>query len=299
MKSLLDSLDPEPTIVDELRERLSVKSAPPRQAGTPRGLKIVAGEDDLTPTKIADAAGEMLDGREIAQSSSIPEGPIVLQRHSDGSLKHQAKKFTAIIKQDGVVRFIDHPDVNAMPGPLAGNGRTFHQNMSHDPTLAEVLPDVAEREAKIDAAFGYSTPVYPIASGTFDGNSSLSRLAGSDPLYEEKMCFLEETRALREEMTKEHRGLADARALYALDEQLASILESAQLDLAAKKREIFELWADCANEGEGTAGTRARKRIEQFVRVRMPIDSPLAFTVDELAALNATIDAGERFAPYG
>jgi hypothetical protein len=272
--------------METLLGALDEPSKPTTPLRTDNGRQIIIVDDDVAVAELA----ESLDGRKLAQGSG--DDSMVLRRQRDGTLRYDAKKLTAVIREDGSVRFFEKLDVAAAPGPFVGNGRTAHQNAVGDPTLAEVLRKWSINELPLEPT---AVPTLPLMSGTFDITAPLQRLGGNDPLAHEKRCFLDDTRSLRESIAQEHRTLVEARALHALDQQLAAVLDDKRLNLIAKKRAIFELWADCSLENGGVA----RHRIESFVRAHMPRGSALAFSDDELDDLNSSIDAGERFLPYG
>ena len=82
----------------------------------------------------------------------------------------------------------------------------------------------------------------------------------------------------------------------------ADRLWSSGLEVAAKKRELFALWDDCAETGAPElveASQRARAFLVGFVNAKLPPGSADAFSPDELARLNARRVSRAVFAPYG
>jgi len=72
-------------------------------------------------------------------------------------------------------------------------------------------------------------------------------------------------------------------------------------DVATRKRDLFELWDECAETGDDAvveAGASARLYVIAFIRSRLPAAGPDAYTAAELAALNAHRQSKQPFAPY-
>jgi hypothetical protein len=283
---------PSPTAV---LETTSPPARPPRvAAGVGRESRKVAILDVATArARRAGEAGNSLDGRKRAVATA-DDGELVLTRGENGALHYDSSHLRATIAEDGTVTFFARPDARPVVGPFGGNGKTAHQNAVGDPTLAEIWPPRREpRSPGMPAGLWEEA----LLSGDFDVNSTLLRLAGTDPLDVEKRCFLADTQALREQMSQAHRERTVEEALGALDVRLARLIADPSLAAADKKRAVLDLWDDCALDDAG--GRRARRVIVAFVRESMPPGSTLAFNDEELAAFNAGRPADECFAPYG
>jgi hypothetical protein len=277
----------------------------------PRGVGRGEGERRIVIVSAAesfarglDDALRSLDGRTRGVADR-DDGALVLTRGKDGTLRYASDSLVATIREDGAVDFVAKPDVNVVPGPFGGNGRTAQQNAAGDPTLGEVLPshlvpphlDRALQRSGKEGPGLEDLALIALVSGQFDLNAPLLRLAGSDALDDEKRCFLRDTAALREEMADDFRARAAKRSFVELEGRLAGLVADPLLSVADKKRAVLDLWDDCALDDAG--GRRARRVIDAFVRESMPPGSTLAFSDEELAAFNAGRPADACFAPYG
>lgn len=286
LESALDDETPPPLSDAERTRRQANRFATP--APDPRAApagprQVVVVDEDRGLQADLDALGGALDGRRLGTQLEHGRQALVLVRQRDGTLRYETGGFAALILEDGSVRFLDARDARMAPGPFLGNGRNARVNASGDPTLSEVLPFAIEESS------------IPFASGVFDVNAPLLRAQGNDPFSAEKSCFLDDTRALREELARDARGRASHRGLHELEERLEALLGTASG--ADVKREIVARWDECARDEE--SGRRARALIERFVAERMPPGSPFGFTVDELAAINDGRPADDLFQPYG
>jgi hypothetical protein len=272
---------------ERTRERANrfATPAPDRRAEGPRTVVVIGadGSPDGSAETRAEALGARLDGRRLGTKLGHGSQTLVLVRQKDGTLRYETGGFVAFILDDGTVRFQDAADVRAAPGPFFGNGRDARVNAAGDATLAEVLP------------FAIETPAVPLLSVEFDVNAPLLRAQGNDPFSAEKSCFLDDTRALRDELAADARARRDTRSLQELEARLDALLRTKPV--ATVKREVVAWWDDCSPDEE--SGRRARALIERFVAARMPAGSPFGFDADELAAINAARPPGARFEPYG
>lgn len=283
--ALDDEAPPTPSDAERTRRQANRWATPaPDPRAAPAGPRqVVVVTEDRSLQASVEALGAALDGRRLGTQLEHGRPALVLVRQRDGTLRYETGGFAALILEDGSVRFFDARDARVAPGPLLGNGREARVNATGDPTLSEVLPFAIEESS------------IPFASGVFDVNAPLLRAQGNDPFSAEKSCFLDDTRALREEMARDARGRAGNRDLHVLEERLEALLGTASV--ADLKREVVGLWDECARDEE--SGRRARTLIEKFVAERMPPGSSFGFTVDELAAINEGRPADELFQPYG
>lgn len=141
----------------------------------------------------------------------------------------------------------------------------------------------------------------PLIGGGFDVTDALMRRHGADPYASKKLRVLDATRDERvqigERFRKQQLLQATAMMKAAVDRLWAS-----NLDVAAKKRALFELWDDCADTGPAElveAGGRARAYVVGFVNAVLPPGGAAAFSSEELAQLNAHRQSRAAFAPYG
>ena len=90
-------------------------------------------------------------------------------------------------------------------------------------------------------------------------------------------------------------------ALESLPDYLFAIWRWRGWSYALRRQILFQLWDECAEEGEGfrvAGGRSARHTIEEFVRTFLPENSPYGYRRDELARLNARRESRDAFTPY-
>jgi hypothetical protein len=138
-------------------------------------------------------------------------------------------------------------------------------------------------------------------SGTFDVSDAIMRSAGQDPYYRRKALFLERTREQRAAMSVDERQVTLRDSLRKLPEHLSEIWAHTAWPVAQRRRVIFELWDECAEQGPddiASAGTAARITIVAFIRKHLPEGSAHAYPEAEIQALNKARRSRQRFAPY-
>jgi len=133
---------------------------------------------------------------------------------------------------------------------------------------------------------------------TFDITELAMRGAKQDPYAAEKRRFLEFSDKLRGDLRK--RAIQERRdaALASFSRELHAIWMSGR-SAAARRRELYEKWADCPESKEDVLGKRGRHAVEDFVRTYLPSGSSDAYTKDELAEIQKERGAESPFDPYG
>jgi hypothetical protein len=76
---------------------------------------------------------------------------------------------------------------------------------------------------------------------------------------------------------------------------LVAIIEDESRSPHERKRAVFALWNDCADD---EVGERAKLAIETLIRERMPRGGALGYGADELAAFDLQRAGRRPFAPY-
>lgn len=144
----------------------------------------------------------------------------------------------------------------------------------------------------------------PRAMATFDIGDSLTKLftddPGLDPYLSDKLELLHETFAKRVELRREHNELEMDRALAALPQYLSAVWNEPTWDMATKRRILFALWDECAEDGDELlvdAGNDARQTITSFIMQWMPEDSAEGYTSAELSRFNKIRTSRVAFAP--
>jgi hypothetical protein len=149
-------------------------------------------------------------------------------------------------------------------------------------------------EVAFDDAAQLHANTIPI-SGGFDLYDAIEKHVLKKELYSaEKTWFLEQTAALREELSTKFRASEISRTKRALERELERVF-SADSSLDQKHTAIFALWENC---GEDAEAADVRVLVEDFVRRRLPRGSSLAFGEDELRRVNRERNGMRAFDPY-
>jgi hypothetical protein len=139
-----------------------------------------------------------------------------------------------------------------------------------------------------------------ILSGTFDVSDAMMRRKGIDPYASYKLKVLDETRDERVAIGKRYRSQQLGRSKQLVQANLDR-LWATTTDASARKRGLFELWDDCAEEGPTelvAGGAAARAHVVGFIRSRLPAASSDAFTPVEIERFNKLRKSKAAFAPY-
>jgi hypothetical protein len=126
----------------------------------------------------------------------------------------------------------------------------------------------------------------------------MKKLFGIDPYAHNKLALLDRTRGQRVAVGERHRRVQLAHAAELALRNVERLWATTPA-LADRKRGLFELWDDCAETGSDeivAGGTAARGVVIGAIRARLR--GADAYTVAELAALNASRHSKAVFAPY-
>jgi hypothetical protein len=136
--------------------------------------------------------------------------------------------------------------------------------------------------------------------GKADIQSWLAKKLGvGDPYAARKRKLLDDTREERIGMGGAYRAEQLDRSAEFMRQNLERLWASTR-DPAARRRALFELWDECG-EGDGPlgeAGQRARGQVIGWIAAHLPAGTTGAFTVDEIASLDARRSSKQHFAPY-
>lgn len=132
---------------------------------------------------------------------------------------------------------------------------------------------------------------------TFDATDWLMRSHGMDPYASAKLAFLDRTRDQRVALGEAYQRAQLARSAALMQANLDRLWATTP-GLAARKQGIFALWDECIETGtteQVDGGAQARAQLARFVRVKLR--GADAFTIAELAQLNAHRASRARFEP--
>jgi hypothetical protein len=277
------------------------------------------------PTNYADALDHYVPEGMGAKPEVAESGQ--LQPDGGGTYRADQGTFNAKIAKDGSVSLKDKRNLNiniplANPGKMLRGAGKKVADWARDnnkpvglvgrpsgPGPAETrinLNEALEGNADLSEAYGtgkkpdHGQAPIPIAGGGFDISDALMRRQGIDPYAAKKLAFLDSTRDERVEMGKRYRKEQLAKAARITKENLAQLAATVR-DPAARKQALFDMWDEVTETGtdeEVAAGQSSRKMIIGFIRTHLPQGSTHAYTLDELAALNAKKQSKARFVPY-
>lgn len=238
--------------------------------------------------------------------SPMPE----LRPDGEGNLIHEDGALYAKISPDGSVTFGRRRGVSVdelhrggkSPDPIEQEIRDLHTTLPGVPLTVFKAPAGDCGGGGCDDAAGLGLTIRPNS----DLNDLVLRAKGEDPLAAKKRRFLRLTEELRDQLATRYEEANQRRAKVHASRNLERLWSDADLDFAAKRRLLFELWEECEEAtGPGgedpavaDAGQEARDHIVAFIRRRLPPGSPEAYTPAELRRLNATRTSRQAFAPY-
>ena len=252
------------------------------------------------------------DDLDHAPRGTAPEKDLttgILHESGGGTYKSDQGTFTGQVNPDGSVRLTDSRNLNvhlALPTPKT-LGRALSSWYDSDKGAFGAEGDTAMAK-QIQVSPGSTTDpndrsktvILPVIAGGFDATDWMMRRHGQDPYASKKLAFLDTTRDERVQIGNRHRAEQLTHATQLMQRNLDA-LWAATLDLAARKRALFELWDECAETGDPdlvAGGQAARRLVIGAIRARLPAGSPLAFTPDELAAFARAKQSRAAFAPY-
>ncbi len=278
--------------------RPSTASAGPRSRFlTMRGPKIERGVSQAWVDDLV-ARSKPLAPEVVASGELAPSG--------GGRFRSEQGTFRVDVDRDGSAQIKDAANLHvglALPRLRdVGNALSKWAEDPYGDTGADKRQELGEYKSAGDDTKATASKVtgVPLLAGGFDVTDALMRRHGQDPYASKKLKVLDATRDERVQIGAKYRrdqlGQAPQMMKAAVDQ-----LWGSGLDVAAKKRALFELWDDCAEAGVPElveAGQRARAFLVGFVNARLPAGSASAFSRDELAELNAHRRSRIVFAPY-
>lgn len=133
-----------------------------------------------------------------------------------------------------------------------------------------------------------------------DVTDEIMRAVGNDPYGYQKNQIRVQTQALREKMASDACRARYRDSLTDLRGQLGQIWADTSKPVRARRHLLFQLWDECAEEGDPELlqfAAMARETIYAFVRRELPDGSELGFREEELSQLNRDRHSKARFEP--
>lgn len=161
---------------------------------------------------------------------------------------------------------------------------------------------VIERDGTV--VFDDDIPIGAFAGAlvSFDVTEAVMLLHGDDPFLADKLHFLKRTGSLRAQMCAEAQKDSLDVAVRSLRRDLARIFADPTRTLSQKKKLLFDLWDQCAendaNPNVAKAAAMARATVLGFIREKLPARSEDRYQEEEIAELNRGRISRELFRPY-
>lgn len=205
------------------------------------------------------------------------------------------------------------PDLSKVPGLQAPGGK---RDLLAAPRAKEKAPTELPREIRgpggvtaqvdEDGRIHFRDPSASLSgpserntgvSVTLDLNDYLMRMAGMDPYSATKRKMAEETHEQRLCMARRAQHVRESQALFDLSTKVRAIVSRKDWSPEKRRRVIFDVWDEC-DDVDSDYGAMARATIAAIIRQAFPAGSSLAYSPQELLALNGRRNSRLEFAPY-
>jgi hypothetical protein len=165
------------------------------------------------------------------------------------------------------------------------------------------MTDLAKyaKRAENNGEKGDDAVTIPVLGGSTEITDWVMRKVGMDPYQSDKLRWMDATREERSGIALVHRKKLLAKVDQLMKRHLDRLWARRDLDLAAKREALFELWDDGAEDGDTAvveAAERVRKQVIGFIRGHLPAGSAGAYSPAEIDAFNRRRTSRVRFAPY-
>ena len=224
-----------------------------------------------------------------------------LRRDGEGYV-YEDSRFQARIARDGVVTFKDKRGGVSLPGFFSKGpkpkgptlestirdylGKGKRRRAKPPPELEPPLPTRKMEPSEVcppgSSCYVLPVPISVEVRGSFDLTDEIMRGMGQHPYAHEKARFLSATFEFRIRMAIAARKADLKSSLERLPERLADLLGDERYTARERRRILYELWCET---DQTLDGERAARTIEVFIGRRLPCDSPLGYTADELESL--------------
>jgi hypothetical protein len=240
---------------------------------------------------VAQAAAPMRPAPTERQDDVQLVGRYRLKPNGAGGYRWQGAGFTASIAADGSVRFESDAKLpSEVTVPVLAAAQAV-KGLRPPPRPGGARPGAIAAGARRSDG-----PLGSVDQAVTNMVSNPTMVVSDEELRHDshhaaKMSFLEETAKFRAGLRSAWDRKAASGALGQLRRTLRSIAADTSKPLADRHRLVFALWDECEDSPDGAA---ARAAIEEEAGRQFPQGTAQAFTVKELADLNA----GQKRAPF-
>jgi len=141
----------------------------------------------------------------------------------------------------------------------------------------------------------------PVIAGRFDVTDAIMASLGETLYPYRKLKLMDESREMRAGMAQADHAHQLKKALKNYSRHLHWLWNQAPLPVWERKKALFALWDECAEEGSVAVLTTARSiraKTLMFIRKKLPKGTQHAYSTSELETLNQQRQSSEKFAPY-
>jgi hypothetical protein len=292
----------------------------PREAATSRALEARAQAVGSARTGSRAARRHPTDGSRVqaavesstptqAAETHTPAGEASARRTPIDDLSPLAAARTVLESSVTSEQICDpeRPDCRSRGDLSSTLDRQLQASAARVPHLEpRAAPDLTRRS---DGSYVYVGPVFkatilPNGHVTFHDHARIlqfdltdiveKHILGKELYSAEKTWFLEQTAPLRLQVERAYRQEAARSDRSALQRKLFRLTRAAKPPEQIK-REIFELWNECADD---EVGWHAQELVTAFVRAHMAPGTALAYSSRELQLLNRRKSHRHEFQPY-
>ncbi len=163
---------------------------------------------------------------------------------------------------------------------------------------AEISPEGEVQFFRDEGGLDFDTdPERNVATAgvRFDITDMVMRANGEEPYRYEREWFMNATEELRDRLSAQARRRELSTALVALETQVERIWHDERASAVVRRRRLFELWDQCAEDDYGAA---ARRVVLRFIEQELPAESADAYPASEIASLNRRRVSETEFRPY-
>jgi hypothetical protein len=261
-------------------------------------------EADAAPRGQADRAQSRPQGPVVPSKEGSASGTWLGMRKESGDLVAPAcatcppesvRQYYGNAPGKEVDPFKELPEVHGKSRWHARKGGRYQR---YDETFVTTI----ERDGSIRFDDKPNVQVHPeMLGGTFDLTDAAMKAAGMEIYPYRKLALMESTRAQREIMAARERSDSLRHSIATMRRRLAELWRRPELSSVHKRKLLFLLWDECAEDGSEEvvgAGEAVRAQILGFIRDNLPADSEQAYSEDELNRLNEQRNSKQPFLPY-
>jgi hypothetical protein len=273
-----------------------------KPAETPPPVEDPRWAPDPKLGKLVPSGGGKLEVRDrVATFKVAPDGTVGIVRKPDFTFRLNLPRLGSIHRaiSHEIIEWQKDPYRHQHAGPMQDLPRHLTAVVGACEKFDDTWCDTAEAQVERDAAEDEDRDPARTGSGKADITGYLHRKLVGDPYASRKLKILDTTRDERVRIGTRYRAEQLDRSAELIQRNIEAAWRTLP-DATQRRAALFAIWDECG-EGEGTvgaAGQRARAMVIGWIRAHLPDGQPGAYTVAEVAQLNAQRSSKQAFAPY-